>query len=60
MHACHGLSGIVSPLLLGAMLGASGNMSRAYLTILAIGLFTLAVLWPANACIRLSDTAAAA
>ena len=38
MHACHGLSGIVSPLLLGAMLGASGNMPRAYLTILAIGL----------------------
>ena len=48
MHACHGLSGIVSPLLLGAMLGASGNMPRAYLTILAIGLFTVAVLRPAQ------------
>ena len=58
MHACHGLSGIVSPLLLGAMLGASGNMPRAYLTILAIGLFTVAVLRPANARIRLSDAAA--
>ena len=58
MHACHGLSGIVSPLLLGAMLGSSGNMPRAYLTILAIGLFTVAVLWPANARIRLSDAAA--
>lgn len=58
MHACHGLSGIVSPLLLGAMLGSSGNMPRAYLTILAVGLFTVAVLWPANARIRLSDAAA--
>ena len=31
MHACHGLSGIVSPLLLGAALGAGGDMPRAYL-----------------------------
>ena len=58
MHACHGLSGIVSPLLLSAALGPSGNMPRAYLTILAIGLFTVAFLWPANARIRLSDAAA--
>ena len=58
MHACHGLSGIVSPLILGAALGASGNMPRAYLTVLAMGILTLAFLWPANARIPLSDAAA--
>lgn len=57
MHACHGLSGIVSPLLLSAALGPSGNMPRAYLTVLAIGVLTLAFLWPANARIRLSEAA---
>ncbi len=58
MHACHGLSGIVSPLILGAVLGASGNMPRAYLAVLFMGIVTLAFLWPANARIRLSDAAA--
>ena len=57
MHACHGLSGIVSPLLLSAALGSSGNMPRAYLTVLAIGVLTLAFLGPANARIRLSEAA---
>lgn len=58
MHACHGLSGIVSPLLLGVALGEAGDMPRAYLTILAVGLVTLAFLWPANARIPLSESAA--
>ena len=58
MHACHGLSGIVSPLLLGAALGAGGDMPRAYWTVLAIGIVTLAFLWPVNARVPLSDAAA--
>ena len=58
MHACHGLSGIVSPLLLGAALGVDGNMPRAYLAVLAIGAVTLAFLWPVNARVHLSEAAA--
>ena len=58
MHACHGLSGIVSPLLLGAALGVDGNMPRAYLAVLAIGTVTLAFLWPVNARVHLSEAAA--
>ena len=57
MHACHGLSGIVSPLVLRAALGQTANIPRAYWTIFAIGLVTLCFVWPANARIRLSDAA---
>jgi len=53
MHACHGLAGIVSPLLLRAALGANSDMPRAYLAILAIGVLSLAVIAPINFKVRL-------
>lgn len=57
LHACHGLSGIVSPLLIAPAL-SGGGLKGAYIAIFAVGAALFAYIAPVNMRIRLPDNAA--